>query len=153
MTFGPQGSGGARVYDPKTVGDILDLHKKFGHDELDTARGYCNGEEEAFITKVGWKERGLKLASKCYPSEPGGHSTKKLRETLEYSLSQLKTDKIDLYYLHAPDWDTPFEETVKAMDDLYKEGRVAEWGVSNFTVSIYLFVFILIAGVASCGDV
>jgi aflatoxin B1 aldehyde reductase len=138
MTFGPEGTGGARIYDVKTVADILDLFKRHGYDELDTARGYCNGQEEAFITQVGWKQRGLKIATKCYPSNSGGHSEKELRAAVEKSLSELKTEKIDLYYLHAPDYTTPFEETLKAMDALYKEGKVGEWGISNFSVSALL---------------
>lgn len=134
MTFGPEGSGGARISDVSTVGDVLDMFKKFGYDELDTARSYCNEQEEAFITKVGWKERGLKMASKCYPVNPGAHSTKGLRATLEKSLSELKTDKIDIYYLHAPDYTTPLEETIMIMDQLHKEGKVEVWGISNFAV-------------------
>jgi aflatoxin B1 aldehyde reductase len=152
MTFGPEGTSGARVHDISAVGDILDTFKKFGYDELDTARGYCSEKEEGFITEVGWKERGFKMASKCYPTSPGGHSAENLRATLETSLSELKTDKIDLYYLHAPDWATPLEDTVKAMDDLYKEGKVEVWGISNFTVIMLYLVFITVV-VASCRNV
>jgi len=153
MTFGPEGTGGARIHDISAVGDVLDLFKKYSYDELDTARVYCDGKEEGFITKVGWKERGFKIASKCYPVKPGGHSAPELRATLEKSLSELKTDKIDLYYLHAPDWATPLEETVKAMDELYKEGKVAVWGISNFTVLCYLKCTDIILVLASRGDV
>ena|SRR5271154_6133984 len=134
MTFGPEGTSGSRVHDYKAVGDILDLFKRFGYDELDTARGYCSEQEEAFITKVGWKERGFKLATKCYPSAPGGHNAENLRAAVEKSLSELKTDKVDLYYLHAPDYTTPLEDTVKIMDTLHKEGKVEVWGISNFAV-------------------
>jgi aflatoxin B1 aldehyde reductase len=136
MTFGPEGSSGARVYDISTVGDILDTFKKFGYDELDTARGYCGGQEEGFITQAGWKQRGLKMGSKCYPVEAGWHNAENLRAALEKSLSELKTDKIDLYYLHAPDYTTPLEETVTIMDKLHKEGKVDVWGISNFAVLV-----------------
>jgi aflatoxin B1 aldehyde reductase len=134
MTFGPEGTGGARITDISTVGDVLDTFKKYGYDELDTARSYCDAQEEGFITKAGWKERGMKMGSKVYPIKPGDHSAPKLRATLEKSLSELKTDKIDIYYLHAPDYGTPFEETVKAMDELHKEGKVEQFGISNFAV-------------------
>jgi aflatoxin B1 aldehyde reductase len=134
MTFGPEGTGGARITDISTVGDVLDTFKKYGYDELDTARSYCDTQEEGFITKAGWKERGMKMGSKVYPIKPGDHSAPKLRATLEKSLSELKTDKIDIYYLHAPDYGTPFEETVKAMDELHKEGKVEQFGISNFAV-------------------
>src|SRR5277367_5054932 len=139
MTFGPEGTGGARVHEISTVGDILDTFQKFGYDELDTARGYCNGEEEGFITKAGWKERGMKMGSKCYPVEAGGHSAEKLRATLEKSLAELKTDKIDLYYLHAPDYTTPLADTITIMDQLHKEGKVDVWGISNFAVQFPVY--------------
>jgi len=48
----------------------------------------------------------------------------------------LKTDKIDIFYLHAPDWATLLDETVKGMNDLYKEGKVGQFGLSNFTVRL-----------------
>jgi aflatoxin B1 aldehyde reductase len=134
MTFGPEGTGGARIYDTSAVGDVLDTFKKFGHDELDTARAYCGGEEEKFIAEVGFKKRGLKLASKAFPVSPGAHNAERLRATLETSLKELNTDKVDLYYLHAPDWDTPLEETLRTMNELHKEGKVEEWGLSNFAV-------------------
>jgi aflatoxin B1 aldehyde reductase len=134
MTFGPEGSNGSRIHDKATVGQILDLFKSYGYNELDTARGYCDGQEEGFITSVGWKERGLKLASKCYPVKAGGHSAAGLRETTEKTMAELKTDKIDLYYLHAPDYTTPLEETITIMDTLHKEGKVDVWGISNFAV-------------------
>jgi aflatoxin B1 aldehyde reductase len=134
MTFGPEGTGGARITDTKTVGKVLDTFKGHGYGELDTARSYCDGKEEGFVTKAGWKERGMKMASKVYPVTPGDHSPEKLRATLEKSLSELKTDKVDIYYLHAPDYATPFEETIKAMDELHKEGKVEKFGISNFAV-------------------
>jgi aflatoxin B1 aldehyde reductase len=68
------------------------------------------------------------MGSKVYPINPGDHSAQKLRATLEKSLSELKTDKIDIYYLLAPDYGTPFEETVKAMDELHKEGMLNSLG-------------------------
>ena len=135
MTFGPPGSSGARITDISTVGKVLDTFQKFGYDELDTARGYCDEQEEGFITKAGWKERGMKMGTKAYPLQPGYHSASKLRETVEKSLSELKTDKIHIYYLHAPDYGTPLADTVKAMDDLYKEGKFEHFGISNFAVS------------------
>ena len=79
----------------------------------------------------------MKMASKCYPVEAGGHSAEKLRATLETSLKELKTDKIDLYYLHAPDYTTPLEETITVMDQLHKEGKVDVWGISNFAVRFF----------------
>jgi aflatoxin B1 aldehyde reductase len=57
-----------------------------------------------------------------------------LRASVEKSLSELKTSKLDICYLHAPDYGTPFDETVEAMDELHKEGKVDVFGISNFAV-------------------
>jgi aflatoxin B1 aldehyde reductase len=134
MTFGPEGTGGARISSIETVGRILDTFKARGYDELDTARGYCDGQEEAFVTKAGWKEKGFKMATKCYPVKPGTHAAGPLREALETSLKELKTDKLDVFYLHAPDWSVPLADTVEAMDVFHKEGKFDVFGISNFAV-------------------
>jgi len=55
-----------------------------------------------------------------------------LRTHLNISLKALQLDKIDLYYLHAPDRTTPFEETLREVNALHKEGFFNRWGLSNF---------------------
>lgn len=134
MTFGPPGTAGARITDIATVEKVLDTFKAYGYDELDTARGYCDGQEEGFVTQAGWKNRGFKMGTKSYPVKPGGHSAGPLREALETSLRELKTDKLDIFYLHAPDYTTPLADTVQAMDVLHKEGKFDVFGISNFAV-------------------
>jgi aflatoxin B1 aldehyde reductase len=134
MTFGPEGTGGARIHDHTEVGKVLDLFKSFGYDELDTARAYCDGQEEGFVTEVGWTQRGMKMATKAYPVNPGDHCREKLRATVEKSLSELKVDKVHIYYLHAPDWGTPLEDIARTMDELYREGKFEHFGISNFAV-------------------
>lgn len=134
MTFGPPGTAGARITDIPTVEKVLDTFKGFGYSELDTARGYCDGQEERFVTEAGWKNRGFKMGTKSYPIKPGGHSAGPLREALETSLRELKTDKLDIFYLHAPDYTTPFADTVQAMDVLHREGKFDVFGISNFAV-------------------
>lgn len=51
---------------------------------------------------------------------------------VEHSLRRLQTDVIDLYQAHAPDWDTPLDETLRAYDDLVRQGKVRYIGASNF---------------------
>jgi len=51
---------------------------------------------------------------------------------MNMSLTSLKVQKVPLLYLHAPDPETPIEETLEALNELYKEGRFAEWGLSNY---------------------
>lgn len=72
----------------------------------------------------------LKIATKVYPGFPGAHEAEHLSKQFRQSLAALKTQKVDILYLHAPDYATPFEVTIKAIDNLYREGhfkRVRSW--------------------------
>jgi aflatoxin B1 aldehyde reductase len=133
MTFGPDPAKGARITDPAEYNKILDYFQSKGYNEVDTARAYIGGQQEAFTAAAGWKDRGLTLATKHYPSQPGQHSPEKLREANTTSLKELATDCVDIYYLHAADRSVPFEVTLKAANDLHKEGKFVQLGLSNFT--------------------
>jgi 1-deoxyxylulose-5-phosphate synthase len=61
-----------------------------------------------------------------------GLSRKHLMQALEGSLRRLGTDYLDIYYAHMPDYDTPLDETVRAMDDMVRQGKVRYLGCSNF---------------------
>lgn len=91
------------------------------------------GKQEAFSAEAHWKERGLTLATKCYPKEPGTHKAATIREQLTFSLTELKTDCVDIFYLHAADRAVPFEETLEAVNEMHKEGMFVQLGLSNFT--------------------
>jgi aflatoxin B1 aldehyde reductase len=133
MTFGPDPAKGARITDPTEYGKFLDYFQSKGYNEVDTARAYIGGEQEAFTAAAGWKDRGLTLATKHYPSKPGQHSPENLRAANTKSLGELKTDCVDIYYLHAADRSVPFEETLKEVNDMHKEGKFVQLGLSNFT--------------------
>lgn len=60
------------------------------------------------------------------------HEPEKLKASLNKSLSELGTKCVDIFYLHAPDRSVPFEDTLKACDDLFKEGKFVTLGLSNF---------------------
>jgi aflatoxin B1 aldehyde reductase len=64
MTFGPSKEDGARITNPKTFGQVLDLFQSRGYNEVDTARVYIAHQQEAFTRDAGWKNRGLTLATK-----------------------------------------------------------------------------------------
>ncbi|RVX72196.1 hypothetical protein B0A52_04400 [Exophiala mesophila] len=134
MTFGPPGSEskGGRITDLDTYNSHLDHLQSRGYNEVDTARMYIQGDQEGFTRQARWKDRGLKLATKCYPVNPGDHAPAKLRATLEKSLEELGTNAVDIFYLHAPDRSVPFEETLKEVNELFKEGKFVELGLSNF---------------------
>ncbi|KAH8093056.1 NADP-dependent oxidoreductase domain-containing protein, partial [Cristinia sonorae] len=145
MTFGKEGAEGARVHTIDGVSAILDVFQKHGHTEasllIDTARTYTGGSSEEFLGEVGWQQRGLKMETKLYPNVSGSrysgtlkisHSPEDLRKFLDISLETLKTDSVDIWYLHAPDRTTPYEVTFKAVNELYKEGKFKRLGISNY---------------------
>lgn len=101
MTFGPDTSTGARITSPEEYTTFLDHLQGAGYNELDTARVYVGGKQEAFTRDAQWKERGFTLATKVYPHTPGTHSAKILTEQFETSLKELGTDCVDIFYLHA----------------------------------------------------
>jgi aflatoxin B1 aldehyde reductase len=61
--------------------------------------------------------------TKLYPRASERHTPEELRRTLEKSLAALRTEKVELFYLHAPDRTVPWEVTFKAVDELHKEGK------------------------------
>ncbi|TFK46415.1 Aldo/keto reductase [Heliocybe sulcata] len=140
MTFGEAGKEQARVHDIKDVAAILDVFQSHGHYEVDTARVYAGGTSEEYLAKVDWKKRGLVMDTKLYPTVAVGmpgipvitHSAEDVRKHLMESLKALKTDKIDMFYLHGPDRTTPYDVTLKAVNDLHKEGYFDRFGISNY---------------------
>ncbi|KAJ5793851.1 Drug/metabolite transporter [Penicillium paradoxum] len=133
MTFGPSEAKGARITSLDEYNKCLDYFQQQGFNEIDTARIYIDGEQEAFTAKANWKSRGLTLATKWYPKQPGFHKPEILREKLELSLKELQTDTVDIFYLHAADRATPFAETLEAVNQLHKEGKFVQLGLSNYT--------------------
>lgn len=133
MTFGPEDKKGARITSLDDFNQQLDYFQAQGFNEVDTARSYVEGEQEGWTRQAGWKERGLKLATKCYPNVPGQHKPENLRQSLETSLKELGTDKVDIFYLHAPDRSVPFAETLEEVNKLHQEGKFVQLGLSNYT--------------------
>ncbi|KAH7025756.1 NADP-dependent oxidoreductase domain-containing protein [Microdochium trichocladiopsis] len=138
MTFGPPGqeSAGARITDIGEYNKVLDTLQSRGYNEVDTARVYVSGKQEAHTREAKWKERGLTLATKVkYPNEAGANVGSKVLESVEVSLKELGTDTIDILYLHAADRATPFADTLEAIDNLHKAGKFVTFGLSNFTAA------------------
>ncbi|KAJ7499440.1 Aldo/keto reductase [Mycena latifolia] len=141
MTFGAAGKDGARVTELNDIEAILDVFLKHGHREIDTARVYCGGTSEEYLGKIDWQKKGILMETKLYPYVPkvltgneitGSHSPEDLRKFLMMSLKALNTDKLEMWYLHGPDRSVPYEVTLKAVDDLYKEGYFKRFGISNY---------------------
>lgn len=105
---------------------------------LDTANMYHLGGSETVVGKALRDRREhVVLATKGRqkmgpgPNEAGASRVHLLRE-LDKSLHRLQTDYVDIYYVHAPDVDTPHEETMRALDDMVRSGRVHYLGCSNY---------------------
>ena len=119
---------------------ILDRFVDAGGNFFDTADSYNRGASEAILGK--WikhhgKRSSLVIATKTYfPTGEGpndvGLSRKHIVEAVNRSLQRLCTDYIDVYQLHCYDGATPLEETLRALDDLVKAGKVCYIGTSNF---------------------
>ena len=123
---------------------LLDVYRENGGNFLDTANFYaswlpdCQGGESETTIGRWMKDRGVRdemvIDSKLgfdYPGCDGGLSAAEIERECEKSLRRLQTDRIDLYYAHRDDADTPLEETMEAFDRLIKAGKVRAIGASN----------------------
>ena len=93
---------------------------------------YVGGKQEAWTRDAKWKDRGFTLATKVYPYQAGVHEPASLKEHFNTSLKELGTDAVDIFYLHAPDRSVPFEKTLEAVNELHKEGKFVQLGLSNY---------------------
>src|SRR5581483_9787200 len=112
--------------------------RKAGVNFIDTADQYAKGESERIVGKlIGGERDWWILATKVgNPMGEGpnelGLSRKWIAQACEASLRRLATDYIDIYYLHLDCPDVPLEETVAAMGDLIRAGKIRYFGISNF---------------------
>ena len=132
MTFGD-------TVDLDTARTMVDTALDAGITSLDTANGYAAGRSEEMLGEIlAGRRDAATVATKAgiYPGDAGGApllSAAGLRSSLEASLRRLRTDYVDVYYLHQPDRSVPIDETVTALGELVKEGKVRAIGVSNFS--------------------
>lgn len=128
-----------RSIDDTTTEAIVRRAFDLGVNLFDTADVYNGGEAEMALAKAisGYRRADLVLATKCYfpmsdtPNDRG-LSRKHITESVHDSLKRLKTDYIDLMQFHRFDAETPLDETVRAIDDLIRAGKVLYWGVSEW---------------------
>jgi voltage-dependent potassium channel beta subunit len=128
-----------RSLDDETTSGIVRQAFDLGINFFDTADVYNKGEAEKALSRAthGIRRESLFLATKCFfpmSDEPNdrGLSRKHVFESLHASLKRLDTDYVDLMQCHRNDPDVPLEETVRAMDDLIRQGKALYWGVSEW---------------------
>jgi aryl-alcohol dehydrogenase-like predicted oxidoreductase len=135
MTFGEQGGVGAPI---EECAKILDAYAEVGGNVVDTAINYRGGASEEILGELldGRRDRFV-LASKYTVSRDGGdpnaagNHRKNLTRSLETSLRRLRTDYLDVYWVHLWDHHTPIEETMRALDDAVRAGKILYIGISD----------------------
>ena len=138
MTFGEELGWGTSE---AVAGEILDRYLDLGGNFVDTANFYTKGHSEKILgDRLGAHPRrrqrvvlATKFFSNLFPGDPngGGAGRKAIHAQLEESLRRLRTDYVDLYWMHAWDRFTPIEETLRTLDDLVRAGKVRYVGFSD----------------------
>lgn len=139
MTFGQDPGGAGTSVEESEV--ILSRYLEGGGNFIDTANFYTNGHSERILGDYFAKRPGLRdrvvIASKFFanmhPGDPngGGAGRSAITAQLHETLRRLDTDYLDLYWLHNWDRHTPIEETMTALDDLVRAGKIRYLGFSN----------------------
>jgi aryl-alcohol dehydrogenase-like predicted oxidoreductase len=131
MTFG-------READKAASKAIFNRCRDVGINFFDSANVYSDGKSEAILGELISDCRDELIISTKFGNSMGpdpnlkGASRRNIIAALEASLNRLRTDYIDIYFLHRFDVHTPLEETMRALDDLVSQGRIRYTGVSNF---------------------
>jgi voltage-dependent potassium channel beta subunit len=121
--------------------DLMKEAYDAGVNFFDNAEAYASGRSEIvmgnILKKMGWAHESFVVSSKVFwggdlPNSKG-LSRKHVMEACHAALRRLQVDYLDLYFCHRPDPDTPIEETVRAMSDLVRQGKVLYWGTSEWS--------------------
>ena len=135
LTFGTEMGFGSNK---KECRRIFDVYVDRGGNFLDTANFYTEGTSESYLGEFSKGKRdslviGTKYSISIRSGDPnaGGNHRKSMMQAVEGSLKRLKTDYIDLYWLHIWDSITPIHEVMRAFDDLVRAGKVLYIGISD----------------------
>jgi aryl-alcohol dehydrogenase-like predicted oxidoreductase len=135
LCFGTMSFGGDA--DEASAAAMYRACREAGINFYDTANQYTNGRSEQILGNLmqGHREE-LVIATKCFnPTGPDvnarGLSRRHITRALEESLNRLNTDRVDVYYLHQPDPATPIEESLRAIEDLVRAGKILYPAISN----------------------
>ncbi len=139
LSFGSWVTFGHQIQD-NTAEELMKIAYDNGINFFDNAEVYAHGKSEIvmgnILKKMGWSRDTFVVSSKVYwgGEKPNqyGLSRKHIFEACNAALKRLQVDYLDLYFCHRPDRDTPIEETVFAMNDLIRMGKVLYWGTSEW---------------------
>lgn len=146
LSFGTATFGGGNEFfkawgstDVKEATRLVDICLDHGVNFFDTANGYSRGMSEEILREAikGKRDKVLLSTKSTFPMGDGpndfGSSRWSVIKECEDSLRRLGTDYIDMYYMHGFDATTPVEETLRALDDLVRAGKIRYIGCSNFS--------------------
>jgi aryl-alcohol dehydrogenase-like predicted oxidoreductase len=137
MTFGDEsgGGGGASKEESRR---IFDAYVEAGGNFVDTANNYMGGNSERCVGELVAHDRDRFVVATKYTAptragdpNSGGNHRKALIQSLDASLKRLRTDYIDLYWIHLWEFMTPVEEVMRALDDAVRAGKVLYVGISD----------------------
>jgi aryl-alcohol dehydrogenase-like predicted oxidoreductase len=135
MTFGDEGSVGAS---PAECRRMVDAYADAGGNVIDTAINYRSGASETIVGELLEGRRDHFVLATKYTvtrdnndANAAGNHRKNLMLSLETSLRRLRTDYIDLYWVHIWDPHTPIDETMRALDDAVRSGKILYVGISD----------------------
>jgi aryl-alcohol dehydrogenase-like predicted oxidoreductase len=135
MTFGDDWGWGSAKDEARKV---YDAFRDAGGNFIDTANFYTNGTSESFLGEfMEGHRQSVVLATKYTMSAPGtdpnaaGNQRKNMMQAVDTSLKRLRTEYIDLYWVHMWDQMTPVEEVMRGLDDLVRAGKVLYTGISD----------------------
>ncbi|KAJ8359354.1 hypothetical protein SKAU_G00158790 [Synaphobranchus kaupii] len=128
--LGTSAFGGAADADKSAA--MVRAYLKHGYNELDTAFMYTDGRSETIIGAMGLPKT-VRIATKANPWDGNTLKPESVRSQLDTSLHRLQTQCVDIFYLHLPDHNNPIQETLQACNELHKEGKYKELGLSNYT--------------------
>ncbi len=124
--------------DGAEAGRIVAAARDAGVDFVDTADVYAAGESERILGRLLKADRARWIVAtkvgnvRVPPPDDANQSRRHIMRAIDGSLERLGMDHVDLYYLHLDDARTPIEETIAAMGELLRAGKIRYWGVSNF---------------------
>ncbi|KAM6506007.1 hypothetical protein FSOLCH5_014186 [Fusarium solani] len=124
----------ARFNTPDEVNGFINAFAARGYHQLDNARAYsphAPGSSEPRLGAVAAGDRFV-IDTKVNSLQPGTHSKANILKEIDESLEALKIKQINIEYLHMPDRATKFEEPCEAMDQAHREGKIKQWGLSNY---------------------